>query len=94
MNSTLLASSTGKTATLGTLAAVAELPPQAQIRRENLQRKVEVTARLEGMSLGEAMKRVQKAVADLHLPSSIRVVYGESEDFRNFRKRLHILSAI
>lgn len=37
---------------------------------------MEVTARTEGMTLGDAIKRVQKAVADLHLPSSIRVVYG------------------
>jgi multidrug efflux pump subunit AcrB len=76
INSTLLTSSTGKTATLGTLAQVQELPGQTEIRRENLQRKVEVTGRLEGMSLGEGIKRAQKAVADLHLPSSIRVVYG------------------
>src|SRR5262249_8395340 len=37
MNNTLLTSSTGKTATLGTLAQVAELPGQTEIRRENLQ---------------------------------------------------------
>lgn len=76
MNHTLLTSSTGKTATLGTLAQVVELPGQTEIRRENLQRKVEITAGLEGMHLGEAMQRVRKAVADFHLPSSIRVVYG------------------
>ncbi len=76
MDNTLLVSSSGKTATLGSLAQIDELPGQTEIRRENLQRKVEVTARLEGMSLGEGIKRVQKAVADLHLPSSIRMVYG------------------
>ncbi len=88
MNHTLLTSSTGKTATLGTLAQIEELPGQTEIRRENLQRKVEVTARLEGMSLGEGIKRVQKAIADLHLPSSIRVVYGglyelQQKDYRD-----------
>ncbi len=88
MNNTLLASSTGKTATLGTLAQIAELPGQTEIRRENLQRKIEVTARLEGMSLGEGIKRVQRAVSDLHLPASIRVIYGglyehQQEDYRD-----------
>jgi len=88
MKNTLLISSTGKIATLGTLAQVEEMPGQMEIRRENLQRKVEVTARLEGMSLGEGIKRVQKAVANLHLPSSIRVVYGglyelQQKDYRD-----------
>lgn len=76
MSSTILASSTGKTATLGSLAQVNELPGQTEIIRENLQRVVEVTARLEGESLGSGMAKVQKAVADLHLPPSIRVNYG------------------
>ncbi len=76
MRDTLLTSSTGKTATLGSLAAVTELPGQTEIRRENLQRDVAVTARLEGTDLGSAMAEVQKTVANLHLPSSIRVEYG------------------
>jgi multidrug efflux pump subunit AcrB len=76
MRDTLLVSSTGHTATLGALSSVVEVPGQTEIRRENLQRDVAVTARLEGRSLGSAMADVQKAVADLHIPSSIRVVYG------------------
>ena len=76
MRDTLLTSSTGKTATLGSLATVTELPGQTEIRRENLQRDVAVTARLEGTDLGSAMAEVQKAVTNLHLPSSIRVEYG------------------
>src|SRR5262249_15222964 len=56
MNNTLLISSSGRTATLGSLAEVVELPGQTEIRRENLQRKVEVTARLENMSLSEGIK--------------------------------------
>ena len=76
MRDTLLTSSTGRTATLGALATVTELPGQTEIRRENLQRDVAVTARLEGTDLGSAMDAVQKAVTDLHLPSGIRVVYG------------------
>ena len=76
MNNTVLVSSSGRTATLGGLAHLNELPGQIEITRENLQRLVEVTARLQGESLGSGMAKVQKAVSDLHLPSSIRVVYG------------------
>jgi multidrug efflux pump subunit AcrB len=76
MRDTLLTSSTGKTATLGALANVTEVPGQTEIRRENLQRDVAVTARLEGTDLGSAMDAVQKAITALHLPSSIRVEYG------------------
>ncbi len=76
MRDTLLVSGTGHTATLGALATIAENPGQTEIRRENLQRDVAVTARLEGRSLGSGMADVQKAVAGLHIPSSIRVEYG------------------
>jgi multidrug efflux pump subunit AcrB len=37
---------------------------------------VAVTGRLEGSDLGTAVARVQKAVANLHLPSTVRVNYG------------------
>ena len=76
MGDTLLTSSTGRTATLGALATVTELPGQNEIRRENLQRDVAVTARLEGVDLGSAMDAAQKTVTQLHLPASIRVEYG------------------
>ncbi|MGE5205656.1 MAG: efflux RND transporter permease subunit [Chlamydiota bacterium] len=76
MKNTLLVSSTGRTATLGALATLTELPGQTEIRRENLQRDVAVTARLEGRDLGSGMEAVQKAVAGLHLPAGIRVAYG------------------
>jgi multidrug efflux pump subunit AcrB len=76
MSNTLLVSSAGRTATLGSLAQLSELPGQTEINRENLQRMVEVTARLENMSLGTGVAKVQKVVAGLHLPSGIRVIYG------------------
>jgi CzcA family heavy metal efflux pump len=76
MRDTLLTSSTGKTATLGALATVTELPGQNEIRRNNLQRNVAVTARLEGIDLGSAMDAVQKSINQLHVPGSIRVEYG------------------
>ena len=87
MRDTLLTSSSGKTATLGSLATITELPGQTEIRRENLQRNVSVTARLEGTDLGSAMDAVQKTVAGLHLPSNIRVEYGGTyqEQQRSFR---------
>ena len=76
MRDTLLVSSSGHTATLGALATVIENPGQTEIHRENLQRDVAVTARLEGRSLGSGIADVKKVVAGLHLPESIRVEYG------------------
>ncbi len=76
IRNTLLISGTGRVATLGTLSTVQENPGELEVHRENLQRYVAVTARLEGMSLGTGVAAVQKKVAALHLPSAIRVVYG------------------
>ncbi len=93
MSNTLLTSSTGKTASLGSLATITELPPQTEIRRENLQRDVSVSARLEGTDLGSAVTAVQKAVAELHLPSGIRVEYGGTykEEQKSFRDLVFVL---
>jgi len=76
MKNTMLVSGTGHTATLGSLATIQQLPGQTEIRRENLQRLVTVTARLEGTDLGSAMAAVQKTVSAMKMPSDIRVVYG------------------
>ncbi len=92
MSNTLLNSASGHTATLGTLAAVTELPGQNEIRRENLQRDVTVTARLEGTDLGSAIKAVQKTVDGLHLPTSIRVVYGGT--YEEQQKSFHDLMLV
>ena len=93
MRDTLLVSSTGHTATLGALASVIEIPGQTEIRRENLQRDVAVTARLEGRSLGSGMADVQKTIAGLHIPSSIRVEYGGTyeEQQRSFHDLVMVL---
>jgi CzcA family heavy metal efflux pump len=87
MSGTMLVSSNGSTATLGSLTAIDELPGQREIRRENLQQLVEVTARLEGVDLGTGVAAVQKTVADLKLPPSIRVEYGGTyrEQQKSFR---------
>ena len=94
MSNTLLVSGTGHTATLGSLSNVTEVPGQTEIRRENLQRDVAVTARLEGRDLGSAIAAVQKAVNGLHLPSSIRVQYGGTyeEQQKSFHDLLFVLA--
>jgi multidrug efflux pump subunit AcrB len=70
-----------------------ELPGQTEIRRENLQRHVTVTGRLEGLNLGSGMAAVQKAVAELHLPATIRVEYGGAyeEQQRSFHDLVVVL---
>jgi len=93
IRNTPLVSSTGKIATIGALAAITEIPGQREIRRENLQRDVQVTARFEGMSLGEGMQKVQQAVAGLNLPASMRVSYGGQfqEQQKSFRDLVFVL---
>ena len=93
IRNTLLVSGTGKTATLGSLAGVVDIPGQTEIRRENLQRFVTVTARLEGRDLGSGVAAVQKAVADLQMPSAIRVQYGGQyeEQQRSFHDLVFVL---
>ena len=93
MSNTLLNSASGHTATLGTLSSVVETPGQTEIRRENLQRNVIVTGRLEGRDLGSAIKAVQKTVDGLHLPPSIRVEYGGTyaEQQKSFHDLLLVL---
>src|SRR6266581_2241695 len=76
MSNALLTSSTGRTATLGSLATLSMDPGETQIRRENLQRLIQVTAKFEKVDLGTGIAAVQKAVNNLHLPSSMRVEYG------------------
>jgi multidrug efflux pump subunit AcrB len=76
IQNTVFNSSTGHTATLGSMAKVEALPPQNEILRENLQQLVTVSGRLEGSNLGGAMVQVKQAVANLNIPSSVRVEYG------------------
>ena len=89
MNNTLLTSSAGHTATLGSLATVTQIPGQTEIRRENLQRDLEVTARFEGLDLGTGMAKVKDTISKLNLPSSLRIEYGglyaeQQQTFRDF----------
>ena len=73
---TVFASATGHLSSLRSLATVEQLPGQQEIRRENLQRDVVVTGRLEGSDLGTSVKRIQTEVKGLHLPKTVRVSYG------------------
>jgi len=88
LGNTLLTSSTGKTATLSSFATVRSDPGQIEIRRQDLQRLVEVTGRFEGVGIGAGMQSVKKAVTNLHLPASIRVEYGGvyEEQQKSFRE--------
>jgi CzcA family heavy metal efflux pump len=93
IRNTVVVSASGKTGTLGSLATVEEIPGQTEVRRENLQRNVTVTARLENVDLGAGVAAAQRTVADLHLPPAIRVEYGGqyAEQQRSFHDLLIVL---
>ncbi|MFN7982959.1 MAG: efflux RND transporter permease subunit [Vicinamibacterales bacterium] len=93
LSNSVIVNAEGKTATLGSLGSVDELPGQREVRRENLQQLVEVTARLEGVDMGTGIAAVQKTVAGLELPPSIRVEYGGTyqEQQRSFRDLATVL---
>jgi len=94
IRNTILISGNGKAATLGSLAVVEEAPGQLEVRRENLQRDVAVTARLEGLNLGSGIAAVQEAVRKLNLPPAIRVAYGGTyqEQQKSFQDLLVVLA--
>jgi CzcA family heavy metal efflux pump len=93
IQNTVFNSSSGHTATLGAMATVTQLPPQNEIRRENLQQVVLVSGRLEGSDLGGAMASVKDVVDRLQLPSSVRVEYGGTyqEQQRSFSDLARVL---
>jgi CzcA family heavy metal efflux pump len=93
IQNTLLTSSTGGRATLGSLATLQELPGQKEINRENLLRVLAVTARLEEINLGKAMIEVKKVMDGLKVPPEIRVVYGGGyeEQQRSFNDLVFVL---
>ncbi len=93
IQNTVFNSASGHTATLGSLADITQLPPQNEIRRENLQRMVVVTGRLEGSDLGTGIAKVQRTVEGLQLPASVRVTYGGTyeEQQKSFHDLLKVL---
>ena len=93
IENTVFNSASGHMATLGSLAAIQQLPPQNEILSENLQRLLVVTGDLEGSNLGGVMADVQRTVAGLHLPASVRVEYGGTyqEQQKSFHDLLQVL---
>ena len=93
IENTVFNSSSGHTATLSAMATVTQLPPQNEIRRENLQQVVLVSGRLEGSDLGGAMAAVKSVVSRLQLPESVRVEYGGTyqEQQRSFADLARVL---
>ena len=93
IQNTVFNSSSGHTATLSAMATVTQLPPQNEIRRENLQQVILVSGRLEGSDLGGTMTLVKAAVSRLQLPSSVRVEYGGTyqEQQRSFGDLARVL---
>jgi multidrug efflux pump subunit AcrB len=75
MNAVLVGTG-GHLATLGALATLTQNPGEMEIRRENLQRDIVVTGRLENADTGSSVAAVQQKLAALHLPPDIRVEYG------------------
>ena len=95
MSNTVLVNSNGGTATLGSMSAVSEVPGQTEIIRDNLQQEKEVTARLEGLDLGTGVAEVQKKIAEMHLPPSIRVEYGGTyKEERKSARDLYVVLAL
>jgi multidrug efflux pump subunit AcrB len=94
MKNTLIVSGTGKTATIGSVATLTEIPGQTEIIRDNLQRVTNVTARFENINLGDGMKNVQKSIADLNVPPSIRMDYGGqyAEQQKSFKDLAFVLA--
>ena len=93
IQNTVFNSATGTPRRSARWRKIEQLPPQNEIRRENLQQLVVVTARLEGSDLGTAIKKVQQVVEQLHLPPSVRVEYGGTyqEQQKSFHELLRVL---
>ncbi|HEY4089714.1 MAG TPA: efflux RND transporter permease subunit [Bryobacteraceae bacterium] len=94
IRNTIIVSSTGKTATLGSVAAFSDEAGQTEIWRENLLRYIAVTGRFDGTSLGQGMQLVQKAVKELNVPPEINVTYGGvyAEQQKSFHDLLVVLA--
>ena len=76
LDNLLLRAPDGRTVSLGAVAKVSIAAGQRQLTREDLAPFIPVTARLEGLDLGSGIAAVQAKIAELKLPSTIRVDYG------------------
>jgi len=93
IQNTVFNSASGKLANLGSVAQITQLPPQNEIKRENLQQLITVTARLEGSDLGTAISKVQQTISAMHLPPTVRIEYGGTyqEQQQSFHELLRVL---
>ena len=94
IRNTVIVSSTGKTATLGSVASFTDEAGQTEIWREDLQRNIAITGRFDNVSLGKGMEAVQKAVAELGIPPEVRVTYGGiyAEQQKSFKDLVLVLA--
>ena len=74
---------------LDALAEISEVPGAGEVNRENQRRVVNVSANLEGLDLGTAMKKVQEALNGIELPPGVTVQMGgqfeaQQQTFQNF----------
>ena len=86
----------GKLIPITSLAEVVVNPGDAEIQRQDLQAMGVVTARLDNVDLGTAMRNIQAAVnANIHLPVGYHIVYGGAfaEQQQSFGELLYILIA-
>ncbi len=68
---------------LGALASYERSTSPAEINRQDLTREVVLSANLDGLPLGTAVRKVQDATADLKLEKGYRIVFsGEAEDMQ------------
>ena len=63
---------------LGEIAHIALVRGPAEIRRDNGERRVQVTASLAGTDLTTAVERIRSHLGELHLPAGYRVTFGGS----------------
>ena len=94
IRNTMIVSSTGKPATLGSVATFSDEAGQTEILREDLLRYIAVTGRFDGVSLGKGMEAVQQAVGELNVPPEIVVKYGGiyAEQQKSFHDLLNVLA--
>ena len=84
----------GKLKPISEFARVEVKPGVAEIKREDLQSMVSITARLDGSDLGTVMKNIQKDInASVHFPQGYHVSYGGAfaEQQKSFDDLLLIL---
>ncbi len=72
----MVANPTGQLVPLGSVARIYVDPGSPELDRENQRLMVSVTARLEGIDLGSAIKQVQAKLKDMPLPPGYSIEYG------------------